>query len=389
MHAAYVASITENLSTLDSLFGKSKDNKFTNLCSYTYLITSTEPQPIPNEVILTSPNNNYLDSDGTTEVDYQELVDDLSSTAADYVPPQPIIMANNYATIHMVEDYMGSFRLLTTFAANINPINYGIGLPPNHITAGGTHFCESFYKLQKEFTEAIMDKIELNELNLIKQKSPEDSARIISVADNKAGAFLRVVAKTKTTAMTKMEFRHVIYFRLGCNVPGITSSTTCPHCNKHPLIGLQGQHFHNCPSVNERIQRHNTLVNIIKQLGQMAGYFVSTEPHGCFPLDETEKRPDGLVMNYTQTNQHCAYDVSVTHPANDTSIFQNKSDKVTGAAAKAREIAKKSKYDTLCNKHNLYFVPIVLETYGRWGKLGETLIEDLMQKITQIELPQS
>ena len=50
------------------------------------------------------------------------------------------------------------------------------------------------------------------------------------------------------------------------------------------------------------------------------------------------------------------------------------------AAAKFREVEKKADYDTLCNANNLHFVPVIFETYGKWGKLGDTLIEDLIDK---------
>ena len=45
----------------------------------------------------------------------------------------------------------------------------------------------------------------------------------------------------------------------------------------------------------------------------MAGYTVSLEPRGCFPLNDTLKRPDGMVRNYTSSNQYCIYDESITH----------------------------------------------------------------------------
>ena len=328
------------------MFVNSKEN-FSNLCSNAYH-TVSPPSPakqkiqrqrhVSNTISYFGVNNsnNYLDTDGSTEVDYGELSEDSSLSIAEDSTDSTIQEAHNYhSSVHqpnlgvamnkptdqipMIKEYIGSFRLLTSFCINITPTNYGIGQSKD------SSLHQRHSKLQREFTEAIMDKVETNELNLIKRKSREDSARMLSVADNKAGAFLRAVAKKNSTAMSKSEFRYAMYFRLGCNLPVITPSTTCPSCSKHPLIGLQGQHFHCCPRGNERIEKHNKLVNIVKQLAQMAGYMVSLEPHGCFPTHDTRKRPDGIIRNYTQTNQDCAYDVNITHPANSTSINQHKS----------------------------------------------------------------
>lgn len=60
--------------------------------------------------------------------------------------------------------------------------------------------------------------------------------------------------------------------------------------------------------------------------------------------------------------------LSVTHPAIQAIIINNNTDKHQGRAAHVRELKKMRDYSKLADQNDLHFMPIIFETYGRWGK---------------------
>ncbi len=56
------------------------------------------------------------------------------------------------------------------------------------------------------------------------------------------------------------------------------------------------------------------------------------------------------------------------------------SDNIIGAAAKERERFKTSKFGGLAENNNMIFVPLVFETYGRWGNQTIIFVDQLVHK---------
>lgn len=180
--------------------------------------------------------------------------------------------------------------------------------------------------------------------------------------------------------MTSMEFSTACIFRLGCKFPFISSTLrcTCSGTKKHnnmagnsPLIGEYGDHIHVCNVGNERHTKHDSLVRTLGHLANYAGIKTRIEPTTCFSKSGSFKRPD-LRLEQPSYNNQCRHDfvldISVTHPATDAIITNSGTDKHMGRAAHVRELKKIRDYSKLAEQNDLHFMPIIFETYGRWGK---------------------
>jgi len=216
--------------------------------------------------------------------------------------------------------------------------------------------------------------------SILKGRSRMDMARFQSVGGKHAGAWLRCLAKGDFR-MKSEEFSTACILRLGCKFPFISPSLRCDcgkDINNKPLIGEYGEHLHVCNNGNERFNKHNKLTRTCEALANYAGIKTKYEPNGCFVNNNSAMRPDLRLIqpNYNGECRHdLILDITVTHPATQAKINNNKTDINKGRAARLQEQSKNREYAAMAENNDLHFSPIVFETYGTVGKIFADFLE--------------
>ncbi len=122
--------------------------------------------------------------------------------------------------------------------------------------------------------------------------------------------------------------------------------------------------------------RHDMILNKIIGLAHEAGYATKKEPYSRIN-NEHGKKPDiKLISSQVQSNGSITLcDISIVHPCAPTYVRQARNLSLAGADRREKE--KHSKYDGIAIEEKAKFVPLVLETYGAYGKQLKKFVYDL------------
>ena len=82
--------------------------------------------------------------------------------------------------------------------------------------------------------------------------------------------------------------------------------------------------------------------------------------------NHSHTRPADLFVPNWVLGKPAAFDLSVTSPLNPTTLLE--ASVTTGVAALTTELRKHSSNDTKCKDLDWVCVPLVMESYGAWGK---------------------
>ena len=124
------------------------------------------------------------------------------------------------------------------------------------------------------------------------------------------------------------------------------------------------------------VSRHNNLHDILAESCRRAHLGVQVEMGNS---DHSHTRPaDLLVPNWVQ-GKPAAFDLSVTSPLNPTIISE--ASVTAGVAAKATEERKHRSNDAKCSELAWVCVPLVVESYGAWGKEALESISQLGSRL--------
>ena len=158
--------------------------------------------------------------------------------------------------------------------------------------------------------------------------------------------------------------------RLVCNV--LQCST------RLPTLQDQVHHHQVCQKTKSReaTMRHNNVLNTVLRLARDAGFATAKEE----PVrDEHGRkiRPDAIITSSITTHQVLYLDVSVVHPAATSYNNQAASIHKPLCAAAAREKSKHESYDMVARTDHALFVPLVLESYGAFGREFDSFLSSL------------
>ena len=110
---------------------------------------------------------------------------------------------------------------------------------------------------------------------------------------------------------------------------------------------------------------------------KQSGFLCRIEGPSCFrQLNDTNKRANIVIDNWLDGKKGI-FDVSVTHPWIQAA---GRAVPVPEVAATLREQEKVRKYQQHCPVRT-DFIPLVVETYGRWGPMAREVFEVCMTKI--------
>ena len=238
-------------------------------------------------------------------------------------------------------------------------------------------------KIQAKLMLAVDGRLNKDYKRINADRGKIHKARYLSTRGKHSGAWLRALSKD-ATVMTSEEFAIAARFRLGMKLPNISNTLRCD-CKTAPLVGECGEHFHACAAGKEINNTHKSLVKLMQLVSSYAGIQTIYEPSQCFPNTITNARPDTkLIQPNLCVNciHHVITDCTVTHPGTQTNLKLH-SDTKKGISAVVRENAKNRKYCDLATANEMHFVPLVFESWGRWGKQLIDFVDSNVQKAWQ------
>uniref|UniRef100_A0A0G4GL76 Uncharacterized protein n=1 Tax=Chromera velia CCMP2878 TaxID=1169474 RepID=A0A0G4GL76_9ALVE len=207
---------------------------------------------------------------------------------------------------------------------------------------------------------------------LLQQQSETGRARLRSCAGGPASAWLTAMPSSHWTTIAPTLFFVALRLRLGLNLPEIQRN---PICACGLPLDLAGHHVQRCATGGGIWWRHEQVKDAFCNiLSGVRHTYVSRERTfaqlGLFTpirlVEEGQKRPD--LLSGMPSGESYVGDVFVTHPMSVEAARLRRMSNYAGAAARDMEMVKDRKYKTICKEMGLEFVPLVFETYGRWGK---------------------
>jgi hypothetical protein len=139
-----------------------------------------------------------------------------------------------------------------------------------------------------------------------------------------------------------------------------SSLCTCGESSLNPT------HVLSCKSLRGVIQRHDTIVALIRSMLRYAGYVVRQEVQ---VIADTSKRMDLVVYLPTEV---IWLDVSVVNPAKPSYLGKK--------ATQARAAEKRGKWQKAADASGVIFIPLIFETYGAMGAEVQGLLERIACK---------
>jgi hypothetical protein len=188
--------------------------------------------------------------------------------------------------------------------------------------------------------------------------------------------------------MSNDEWTTAIRLRLGLPLSFIPHNCTCI-CKKK--VDLQGYHFFTCKHGGERIALHNDICTQFFAIARSAGIAGKLEPPlhtptGAHRADialfnpELQRLPE--YKNHPP-NSDIIGDIKVSFPCADSYISKGSHSKAGFTAAEAYG-QKISKYNRLDVVQGRVFIPISIESFGRFHPSVKPLISAMCSKASSI-----
>eukprot|EP00731_Ephydatia_muelleri_P022330 Em0014g921a len=136
----------------------------------------------------------------------------------------------------------------------------------------------------------------------------------------------------------------------------------CPDKMLDPL----GHHATTCKRGGDVVFRHNKLRDILAETCRRAHLSVQVEAGCNLTPDHSHSRPADVLISNWVLGKTAACDISVTSPLN--SNIMSEAGVTAGAAAQATELRKHEANDVKCSELGWLCIPLVVESYGAWGK---------------------
>ena len=106
---------------------------------------------------------------------------------------------------------------------------------------------------------------------------------------------------------------------------------------------------------------------------------------GLFP-DHSQSRPADILVQNRNLGRPVALDISVVSPLNPSTLAE--AGATVGAVLEATESRKHQANDDKCSALGWVSTPLVVDSYGAWGKEASTFFEQVAARLA-IHLPKS
>ena len=132
------------------------------------------------------------------------------------------------------------------------------------------------------------------------------------------------------------------------------------------MLDPLGHHATTCKRGGDVVFRHNRLRDILAETCRRAHFSVQVEAGCNLTPDHSHSRPADVLISNWALGKTAACDISVTSPLN--SNIMSEAGVTAGAAAQATELRKHEANDVKCSELGWLCIPLVVESYGAWGK---------------------
>eukprot|EP00731_Ephydatia_muelleri_P016289 Em0009g713a len=151
----------------------------------------------------------------------------------------------------------------------------------------------------------------------------------------------------------------------------------CAYC---PDKALDAHHAVTCKFGGDVVARHNALRNAIFDFCKRALLNPKLEAGAGLGHERRLTRPaDILIPSWSNGDKPEAIDVSITSPLKSNILSE--AGVVAGAAARQTEERKHTCNDTICSELGWKCVPLVVETFGAWGRTAGQFFGELASRL--------
>eukprot|EP00731_Ephydatia_muelleri_P011926 Em0006g820a len=201
-------------------------------------------------------------------------------------------------------------------------------------------------------------------------------ARLLSISSAHASSWLQVVPSPRQGCdMATSEMQWGIKWWLG--LPLTPELGVCAYC---PDKALDAHHAVTCKFGGDVVARHNALRNAIFDFCKRALLNPKLEAGAGLGHERRLTRPaDILIPSWSNGDKPAAIDVSITSPLKSNILSE--AGVVAGAAARQTEERKHTCNDTICSELGWKCVPLVVETFGAWGRTAGQFFGELASRL--------
>eukprot|EP00731_Ephydatia_muelleri_P007357 Em0003g1605a len=190
-----------------------------------------------------------------------------------------------------------------------------------------------------------------------------DRARLLSASSPHASSWLTVTpSEGQGLHLDPPVFQTALKWWLGLDTAEGSICALCPDKMLDPL----GHHATTCKRGGDVVFRHNKLRDILAETCRRAHLSVQVEAGCNLTPDHSHSRPADVLISNWVLGKTAACDLSVTSPLN--SNIMSEAGVTAGAAAQATELRKHEANDVKCSELGWLCIPLVVESYGAWGK---------------------
>ena len=220
-------------------------------------------------------------------------------------------------------------------------------------------------------------KLDDRVFNMLLNSSPvADKARLLSVFSPHAASWLSVVpSENLGLHLDPPIFQVAIKWWLGLDTSEGSQCALCPGSTLDHL----GHHAVTCKYGGDVVSRHNRIRDILVETCRRAHIGVKVEVGNNLSRDHSKTRPADILLPNWFLGRTAALDVSITSPLNPVTLLE--AGVSATAAAQATEARKHQANDPKCSELGWVCVPMVVETYGAWGKEATAIISSVASRL--------
>ena len=170
-------------------------------------------------------------------------------------------------------------------------------------------------------------------------------------------------------------FQVAIKWWLGLDTSEGSQCALCPGSTLDHL----GHHAVTCKYGGDVVSRHNRIRDILVETCRRAHIGVKVEVGNNLSRDHSKTRPADILLPNWFLGRTAALDVSITSPLNPVTLLE--AGVSATAAAQATEARKHQANDPKCSELGWVCVPMVVETYGAWGKETTAIISSVASRL--------
>jgi hypothetical protein len=294
--------------------------------------------------------------------------------------------------MHLKEDGSSMYACLQQCHADLMAVNMGI--------KPSTSFPASFTKLLSTYSSDKAAPVKLQHSlcsqmyrkkynDLLKDRSLHVRAAVRSASSANATYAFTVLPTCKEFTIPTDYFNQIVRQRLMLPIhDSITIGSKCSIFQCNAQLKTEDErlhHHHSCPKLKRKeiTARHDGVLNQIIHLSKEAGYTVMREPN-VYDKHGNKSRPDASLLSSRANKPFKYVDVCVTDPCAKSHVQQ--ASKAPLTAAKYRETYKTTKYGKVAQDDGATFAPLVLETYGGFGKQLCSFLSTLCEQASEFQL---